>query len=431
VKVSLSRYFLFIFFLILIGVPTYWVITGQRAQAYSEVEARKLGYFPSVSFSDMKTAVKRIFQQQYDEAGELFFYQFLNKEYQESFSSAVTELFPLRLSGIQLTKMLERQQIALAYALLPDPAIPADARSGRYILRDGSLLFAAPYEFTPETIQAIETRIDDYAEMIRKYPDVHFYAYYLERIEGSDYYPLNRFFPYADAGKGFNYFSDHHPQGLVLGSLEFENITEYLQNNFHSDHHWNIYGALMAYDEIYQLVRKNYPEISSPVEHTRVRQYPDIEFLGSHARVTLYPIHPDKFATPNVDLPPYTRFYKGKDIGPENNDDYLQGSFLNNKYRDHYLYYYGSAVFMVEYDFEVDTERNLLLIGDSYKTPIQALLASHYDHTYSFNLFRKGTIDFDDLIQSKSIDDVIFLGDADVIYASENWILNRQVETGE
>ncbi len=86
---------------------------------------------------------------------------------------------------------------------------------------------------------------------------------------------------------------------------------------------------------------------------------------------------------------------------------------------------------MVEYDFEVDTERNLLLIGDSYKTPIQALLASHYDHTYSFNLFRKGTIDFDDLIQSKSIDDVIFLGDADVIYASENWILNRQVETGE
>jgi len=274
----------------------------------------------------------------------------------------------------------------------------------------------------------IETRIDDYAEMIRKYPDVHFYAYYVERIEGSDYYPLNRFFPYADGGRGFNYFSNYHPKRLVLGSLEFENITEYLQYNFHSDHHWNIYGALMAYDEIYQLLKTNFHEISPPLDHTKVMENPEIEFLGSHARATLYPIHPDKFETLNVDLPLYTRFYKGKDVGPENNDDYLEGGFLNNKYRDHYLYYYGSAAFLVEYDFDNDSQRNLLLIGDSYKTPIQALLASHYDHTYSVNLFRKGTIDFDDLIQSKSIDDVIFLGDADVIYASENWMLYGQEE---
>ncbi len=65
-----------------------------------------------------------------------------------------------------------------------------------------------------------------------------------------------------------------------------------------------------------------------------------------------------------------------------------------------------------EYIFENGTDRNLLIIGDSYVNSIEMLLASHYHHTYVADIrnFPDNTLSLSDFLADNPVDDILFLG---------------------
>ena len=152
--------------------------------------------------------------------------------------------------------------IRLAYIFQDDPAIPADAASGLIVFRDGSMIDAKPATFNIDTISNLETRIQNYRELMTEYPELNFYVYYIERLQSSTAHPLNPYFPEADRGQTFQYFEEHIPEGLEVGKLSLKTLDDRLKFFYRTDHHWNIRGAWKAYEDVYEMIAPNYPGIS-------------------------------------------------------------------------------------------------------------------------------------------------------------------------
>jgi len=244
-RVSYSRHLaLSVFFLLLLAVPVYWLVREKQTGRSSIPEDRKLADFPALAFQPFVKALKLTAVGNFKLAGETFFDQFFNRSYQRKFESAASDQFPLRFPGIVIVKAVERAQVALVYAPLRDPAIPTDMVSGLYIMRDGSQIFSNPVKHDEESIGLMDEKVAFYKKTMSRNPGVNFYAFYIERIEYSAYHPLNAYFSNADGGRNFEYFKRNLPKGLTLTSLAFKDFADYKQNNYRSDHHWNIRGAL-------------------------------------------------------------------------------------------------------------------------------------------------------------------------------------------
>lgn len=421
-RVSLSRQLaLSIFFLLLLAVPVYWLGREKQTGRSSIPEDRKLADFPALAFQPFVKALKLTAVGNFKLAGETFFDQFFNKSYQRKVESAASDQFPLRFPGIVMVKAVERAQVALAYAPLRDPAIPTDMVSGLYIMRDGSQIFSNPVRYDEDTMGLVDEKVAFYKKTMSRNPGANFYAFYIERLEYSDYHPLNAHFSNADGGRNFEYFKKNLPKGLTLTSLAFNDFENYKQNNYRSDHHWNIRGALAGYDIVYEMLAKGYPGITPRLEHDRIITFEDILFAGSYAGRTLNPVEPEVFEVADVDLPPYRVFIDGKEVTVDSKERYAAGNYPRAKYAHHYNYFgTGRPGTVYEYVFENGSNRDLLIVGNSFKWPIYPLLASHYHHTYTVNLLEHENFQLNKFLKEHPVQDVLFFGDADAVFLPLN-----------
>lgn len=421
-KFCFSRHLtLSVFFLLLLAVPAYWLVREKQTGRSSIPEDRKLADFPVLDTKAFAKAFRLAGAGRVKEAGATFYEQFDKRSFQRKFESAASDQFPLRFPGIAMVKAVERAQVALAYAPLRDPAIPTDMVSGLYIMRDGSQIFSNPVKYDEETIDLMDGKIAFYKKTISRNPGVNFYAFYIERIEYSAYHPLNAYFPNADGGRNFEYFKANLPAGLTLTSLNFKDFEDYKRNNYRSDHHWNIRGALAGYDIVYEMLAKGYPGISPKLEHDRIITYGDILFAGSFAGRTLNPVEADVFEVADVDLPPYRVFIDGKEVTMDSKEKYAAGKYPRAKYAHHYNYFgTGRPGTVYEYVFENGSDRDLLIVGNSYKWPIYAMLASHYHRTYTVNLLEHENFQLNKFLKEHPVQDVLFFGDPDAVFLPIN-----------
>jgi hypothetical protein len=413
---------LLLFFLALFSVPVFWIIRGENPQKRSIIEGRELVQF---SFNDrgFLPALKSLLQGHPAAARTVFFEQFFNRIFQQDLEKAASDQFPLRIQAIQISKFIDRQIINLAYGFLTDPAIPTDMQSGLYIMRDKSQIFFGPAIFDESQTQMIDARIENYASLINSYPNINFYAYYFERLEYSKYHPLNPYFSEADAGRSFLYFEENIPSDLNLGKMMFASFEDHAKYFYRTDHHWNINGILRAYYGIHNLLAENYPEISSPIIIDGFYTFQDIEFLGSLARKSLYPIRADKFTVALYNLPPFKILENGQEIIYNQSDQYLAGNYSTAPYTSHYIEYFGYDAALLEYVFENESDRNLLLIGNSFDNPLQPLLAYHYHHTYSVDLRFYEDFSLSDFLSQYDVDDILIVGSSDVVCLDNEWMI--------
>ena len=418
---------LLLFFAILLAVPVFWIARGKVEPQRSLLEYRTLNVFPSLSFSDFKTAAKRVLQLKFDEAGELFFDQFIEKKFQGRFERAVREQIPLRSAGIQLSKNIDRAVIRLAYSHLDDPAIPADMRQNVYETRGTRVLIPIPEKFSTGVMEDIDTKITQYETLITTYPDIHFYALMLELIENSKFNPVNPIIPAADAGRSIEYFLEHKPDGLELALLPMASFDDHLKNYYRTDHHWNIHGTLAGYEIAYEILKKNYPDISPIIPHDNIYTFEDFGFLGRWSRQVFYKTIPDPFEVALADLPPYKIYNKeGEEISYNKKADYLAGNYSTVPFTDHYIEYNGADVNFLEYVSENGSTRNLLIIGGSYTNAIEPLLAAHYHHTYAVDIRHYPDYYFSlgEFLTEYQVEDVIIIGGPSVVMRQWQWTIN-------
>ncbi len=293
-----------------------------------------------------------------------------------------------------------------------------------YKVRGLGVLLGEPSLFTKDEQSTIEGKIAQYKKIIQANKDINFHAFYLEMIENSPYHPVNEEFKHADAGRSYEFFAANKPKRLKLDALRLTSFEDHLKYYYRTDHHWNVYGILQGYEQIYQLLADSYPDISPMITTGEVYTFPDIDYLGRWAKLLNYNAKTEPFSVYLANLPPY-RIYdrEGNEIDYNNKDEYLAGQYSTEKFADHYVDYYGADVDFLEYVSENGSDRNLLIIGDSFTNAIEPLLASHYHHTYCVDIRKYPDYkwSFSDFVSQYDVDDVLILGGASVVLYQWRW----------
>jgi len=357
------------------------------------------------------------------EASLVFWGQFFDRSFQKNVEKATSDQFPFRLPLIQFSKSIDRKLIELAYSPFSDLAIPAAMNLGIYIMRDGSRLIDGPGVFDENTKIRIIKRIENLELLIDQNPEKNFYIFYHERISFSKYHPLNIILSNPDRGQVFEYFKANKPTDMKLRALMFTSFDDLSENYYKTDHHWNIHGIQKAYNGIYSMLSQDNPGISPALDLTDLYTIPDIEFFGSYARESMYPIQGDKFEVAKIILPPF-QIKTNEGVRKINRGDLYQPSnYSKEKYSGYYGTFFGNNQGPLEYSFNNDSSRNLLLIGSSFAFPLRPLLAYHYNHTYYVDPRIDKEFSFSKFITSHPVDDVVVIADNNFI-TNPIWTIN-------
>lgn len=408
-----------LFFAIILSVLLTWLIRGNNPQTKSIVEGRVLGKF-STAGTDLRRAAGRLYRGNPDAALDALQNLIRTRSDQKLIEVAASDQFPMRLTVIRAAKAIDRQVIKLAYLLLPDPAIPADMQSNIYVMRNESALIYAPYLFNENTTSLIDRQIKNFQTLMNTHPDINFLAYQVEMLNYSTHHPLNPYIPESDNGRSIAYFENNLPEGLLFAKMDLADLDEFMQDFYRTDIHWNIHGVIKAYSQIHTLLQQSYPEISASLEFGGVISIPGIEFLGTMPRTSFYPIKGDALEGLDANLPDYKVYADGEEIQYDRSQVYYDGHYSKDPYYYHFTEFFGGNRPFLEYVFENNSNRNLLLIGNSFKIPLQQLIASHYNHTYIINPSLYGKLTLTDFLAQYQIDDVLFLSDNNMLFLDEN-----------
>ena len=213
--------------------------------------------------------------------------------------------------------------------------------------------------------------------------------------------------------------------GIGYDSLKYENMDEYKNYFFKTDHHWSINGAYQGYKDVINMMSAKTPEIGAPRggEPFKVE---GVKFRGSIARISSFEKLTDEMWDVKVDLPPYNFTIAGN---PEYADyskkeEYLAGQIENATFNNSYAEYFHTDTGNAEYDFGENTGRNLLVFVDYFSNCIDPYIASHYDRTYIVDLrydeYANGTFDYNKFIEEHNIDDVLFMMYSDTLVFDNN-----------
>lgn len=422
---KLNTYFLVLFFVIVFAVPIYWLTRSKSTPEVSVIEARTLAAMPAKSFPNLKTGVELIKQGEFSEGAKILYGLFTNSSFIQKVENAVSDQFPLRMPAIAFSKAMDRLIINFAYSFTTDNIIPADVTTNIYYDRKNQQLIFSPAIFDENKKEQIDLRIKNYQEIIQTYPDISFYLFYHQTLRYSSHHPLNDIFENADKGQALTYFEKSIPAGIAFEKFILANYGDYLKYYYRTDHHWNIHGILRAYDQIYNLISEDYEDISKKLEYKQIVSFPEMEYLGNNARQTFFPIKGDLFEVAQFDLASYKLVEDGNEVDFDRTEKYLSGNYSKIKYTDHYNAYYGDIpAGLIEYTFENDSERNLLLLGSSYSAPLQPLLASHYKQTFCVDLRYYTDFSMSQFMSKFDIDDILIIGDNPVAFQDvEYWFI--------
>ncbi|BBB49488.1 hypothetical protein [Pelolinea submarina] len=412
--------FILIIFALLISPLIFWLSRNGAWTEDSILEDRKLVVFPQVSVQDFKIGLKRVYQGLYAEAGEVFFNRFISGSFQRTVNKAAAEQMLLRIPLVELAKSFDRAVIHSAYAALPDEAYPASFNSGLYVDRRGENLMQDLALFNQAEKEAIDTRIANYEQLLAEYPDIHFYVYNIETLPYSRFYPLNAYFPQADNGQSLDYFLANKPENLAFANFALNSYADYQKRFFRTDQHWNIRASLDAYEQIYALLKDQYPDISPMLTAEAIKKIDGLEFQGSMARKSLYPVEPDILEYANVSMPAYDTYVDGELSNYSGRENYLNGIYSREKFFNHYRGFYGKQQILIQFHFNNETRRNLLMVTSSYSRTIQMYLASHFHDTYVIDLRfeENSTKRLQQFIDDYDITDVLVFGQPTVTYYS-------------
>lgn len=418
-------YFLIIFFVILLAIPLSLPFQAEIAQQTAVIKQGTLERTASQSGPNLTRALKLFREGEIREGLDVVVKLFTSSAFIQKFENLIIEKMPFRFPAIQFSRAVDRGVIKLAYAFTDDWITPADMKSGIYYDSKFNQLLYTPSFFNSQAKQSIDERINNYKELIKTYPDLNFYLYHQQTLKNSSFHPLIELFSEADGGQALKYFKQNLPAGLIYKEFLLTSHQDHLDYYYRTDHHWRVSGIIRAYQEIHELLSTNYTEISPALEFKGLKTFTDFKFSGHMARNTLYPVEGDDFVVEIVDLPDYEIIWSGKPIEDTGRLAYFDGKYSTVPYINHFNEFYGQVADLIEYTHENSEERNLLIIGSSFRNSLDPLLASHYQKTYCVDLRYYTDFSLSAFLADHKVDDILIIGDNDVAFQDvDYWKIN-------
>ncbi|MBR1413246.1 MAG: hypothetical protein IJ574_01065 [Bacilli bacterium] len=259
----------------------------------------------------------------------------------------------------------------------------------------------------------LNTQVDFYNSINNKYPDINLAIYVPLRYEFTGIQNIN------NTSKLIELFTSKLNNGINYKLFETNNIKEYLKYYYKSDHHYNSYGAKIAYDEIIKMY--NLDNKYQEVEHKLVHE----PYYGSMAKSTLLKNVADNFTV--MDIPNNLKVnIKDKSFKPLNMSNH------SNPFYDYYVGYFNSSFDEIIYTNNTNTNKNLLIFGDSMGWQIDYMLANSFDNTYVVNIkygkWQDNSLNLDKYIKQHNITHILFLRVSNnTIFDTDNYHIEKKV----
>lgn len=197
---------------------------------------------------------------------------------------------------------------------------------------------------------------------------------------------------------------------LTVERFEINDLNDYEQYFFKTDHHWNSKGSYNAYKEILKMMQID-EEPLLPTYEIEI----DYDYIGSKARES---------GLTNLSEKPIVYTFDYPDVGARiDYEDAILSGYLDYAYE----FFYGGNTNETVYDTNRPDKKNILVIGDSMDNAIIKLIASHFNKTYSVDMRYMNEEDYANFymktyLEKNDIDIVLVVG-SQVIFTSEQYIV--------
>lgn len=251
-----------------------------------------------------------------------------------------------------------------------------------------------------------------YNDINNKFPEVNLALYIPLRYESFQFNNINENYDLV------NKFTKKLNNDIKYSFFEVDNINDYKKYYYKTDHHYNSYGAQIAYNDILNMfnidnnILINHKEVYKP-------------YYGSMAKSTLLKRVSDKLTA--IDIK--------NDLKVNINDvnfKPLEKKDRSDPFYDYYVGYFNGMYDEIIYENDSSFNRNLLIIGDSYSWQVDYLLAKSFDKTFVINTKYGKWINNDlvlkDYINENNITHILFFREAkNLVFDADNFKVDKKV----
>lgn len=340
---------------------------------------------------------------------------FADSSFQNSLEDALSDQIP----AAQRLKKAYNQTMSFFSNLWVTPLLENNTTT--YVnFKNGIKIFGGYYVYDAYTLDSVKSAFQqkaaNYNQLFRQYPDIAFYAYYIEKDTDINFETA------AGIHADEYLFSLLELDGSHTQTFEIDNFNDFANYYYKTDHHWKHTGSYEAYTEIAALLGCEDGILPKGDEVLIAESY-----KGSKASTAGSDLITEPFYAYQFEFPAFKQITRG-----QNTDYGAQESTLAAAPAKSISYggFYGGDDGEVIFDTGKTELENVLIIGDSFDNAILKLLATHFNRTHSIDLRNHehdtgSTFNFKEYAHENDIDKVLFIGGID-FYSSNTFELEKK-----
>lgn len=326
---------------------------------------------------------------------------------QKAIEEKIEEYVPCRASSIIVSAALQRSSIAASNLVVGWECYPTFYGSDKVYAPQYDAVAYIPLSPSEEQDDEWKEFAKSVGNAAAEYPDKNFVIYLVQGYEDPSYNPaFGLVSDPADPGRAYGIMADEL-QGISNVNVltkTYESGESYYESFFTTDHHWNIVGALEAYEQLSDVldVSKN--------EFGGLEPILNYEYTGATARWgrDLVEEHvfdvEDDFSYLTVELP------NGYQASCANHDSFWNYPVIGKRFKFYDSYYDNiSCPCLI---FGGDGDQDCLLVSNSYGAALQRPLASSYRNLYTSRRLHPNSAETETLseqLERTNVQDIVFV----------------------
>ncbi len=364
---------------------------------YSYLEGAKLQTRPKVSLENIK---KGTFQSQTEKW--------------------ITTKVPKRDSVMLFNAKVQRGMIRAANLACGFETIPTFYGSSVYYYAIDDALFMSPAKQSNDQERRYENCADELNNFSKKYKNLSVNIGIIYKTDDSEFNPVVKLISNPiDHSWTNNNFIEKLDESINYVDLYYSDESNWRSAFFRTDHHWTISGATDAYKKI---MESCFPDLNQ-IEFNNKIKYDEIGFNGSYARRGAIEIKSsDKIEDYVIDLQEVAIQFDDDDKtweDVEHTEKYGNRLYSKHRFYDLYSDYFHSNQAKIVFTTQNQTNRNLLLIGESFLNNCERFYVPSFDKVIHVdpNYFKDS---LEELIEKNCITDVLILEGSNKYWQSDS-----------
>lgn len=333
---------------------------------------------------------------------------FSEGEFQYKFEKALEDALPLKSEASLYNATLQEKFIKASAGQFEIDLYPTYYGSKHAYDSRNDAIVPFPNAKSKSKETTMFNSLDAINEIAAQYPNINMYYYnapHSAYLESNPLHDLISSSKQANTSIDDKIYAHLNPPVVYLNSVIESKQTN---NEFRTEHHWDINGAFQFYCGALAVIQPN----SSPIKTMQQEKF-DVPFYGSYARVGLcIPNSPDYISDIRYNessLSVYINSEQGSLEDLRHRNLYSDRGWSNDPYTLRYEEYFHWNTGLIEItNNDIASNENLLIIGDSYKNNLERFFAENYHIVYSIDPRNfEGSIS--SFIESHDISDILFL----------------------